>query len=264
MQHLNALQVASLRILTAALVLLPFAWRGFRQVPKNKIVMIVIAGLLGNFFPAYLYCLAEIKLNSSLTAILNALMPLCSIIIGFAFFHLKTSFGKILGVLIGFIGLALLPFAAGDQISFSNFNYAGFVLIATLCYGTNVHIVSRYLKNISSLHIASISFAFFIIPVLLVLAFTGFFKMDLLHHGMPVSILAASVLGILGTAIASVWFYMLVKSAGTIFASLVTYGIPFIAILWGILFGETVTILEIVCLAIILAGVYLVNSSRLK
>jgi drug/metabolite transporter (DMT)-like permease len=78
-----------------------------------------------------------------------------------------------------------------------------------------------------------------------------------LHDGIPFSVLAAVVLGIMGTAIATIWFYMLVKSAGAIFASLVTYGIPFTAIIWGFLYGESITLLEIICLALILAGVYL-------
>ena len=52
---------------------------------------------------------------------------------------------------------------------------------------------------------------------------------------------------------------MLVKRAGALFASMVTYGIPFIAVLWGIVLGEQVTLLQTGCLGIILCGVYLVN-----
>ena len=259
MQHLSAYQVAAIRILSAGLVSLPFAISGWKQVPKNKYGIIIIAGLFGNFFPAFLYCIAEIKIDSSLAAILNALTPLCTILIGIAFFQLKTTWNKITGVLIGFIGLALLPFAAQNQVSFTNFGYSSLILIATICYGTNAHIVTRYLKDISSLQIAAVAFSIFIIPSLLILVFTGFFNLNILSDGIPFSILASSVLGVFGTAIASVWFYMLVKSAGSIFASLVTYGIPFIAIVWGLIFGEAITTLEIICLGIILGGVYLVN-----
>ena len=259
MQHLTAYQVADIRILSAGLVMLPFAVKGWKRVPKNKIATVIIAGLLGNFFPAFLYCLAEIKIDSSLASILNALTPLCAIIIGIAFFKLKVNTNKILGVIIGFLGLVLLPFASEGGISFVNLSYSSLVLIATICYGTNVHVVSRYLKEMSSIDIASVAFSFFIPPCILILALTGFFNLSLSESGVPLSILAASTLGILGTALASVWFYMLVKNAGSIFASLVTYGIPFIAVLWGVIFDETVTVLEIVCLFIILAGVYLVN-----
>jgi drug/metabolite transporter (DMT)-like permease len=259
MQHLTAYQVASIRILSAGLVMLPFAIKGWKQVPKNKIITVIIAGLLGNFFPAFLYCMAEIKIDSSLASILNALTPLCAIIIGVAFFHLKITANKIIGILIGFSGLVLLPFAANGGISFSNLSYSSLVLIATVCYGTNVHVVSNYLKEIPSLQIAAVAFSFFIPVCIIILACTGFFDLAFTQNGIPFSILAAFILGALGTALASVWFYMLVKSAGSIFASLVTYGIPFIAVLWGLIFGETITALEIVCLLIILAGVYIVN-----
>ena len=264
LEHLNALQVASIRILSAGLVMLPFAIKGFKRVPKNKMLTVVIAGLLGNFFPAFLYCIAETKIDSSLTSILNALTPLCALIIGISFFKLAVTRQKILGVIIGFIGLALLPFASAGAINFSNISYAGFVLMATVCYGTNVHVVGSYLKELSPIDIASVAFTFFIPPCILILAATGFFSLPLLKNDIPVAVLAASVLGILGTAIASVWFYKLVKTAGSIFASLVTYGIPFVAVLWGLLFGETITALEVGCLFIILAGVYLVNRKSPK
>jgi drug/metabolite transporter (DMT)-like permease len=107
--------------------------------------------------------------------------------------------------------------------------------------------------------IAAVAFAFYIPVCLLVLIVTGFFNLSLLQNKIPISILAASTLGIMGTAIATVWFYKLVKSAGSIFASTVTYGIPVIAIMFGLLFGETITVLEIFCLVMILGGVYIVN-----
>jgi drug/metabolite transporter (DMT)-like permease len=49
------------------------------------------------------------------------------------------------------------------------------------------------------------------------------------------------------------------KRAGPLFSSTVTYGIPFVAIGWGLLAGETIGQLEIVGLLIILSGVYLTN-----
>ncbi len=259
LQHLNAYQVASIRILSAGIVLLPFTFKAWKKVPKNKILTVVIAGLLGNLFPAYLYCIAEIKIDSGLTSILNALTPLCAIIIGVGFFHLTITWSKVVGVLIGFTGLVLLPFASNGEINLANLSYASLVLLATICYGTNVHVVSRHLKEMASTDIASIAFSVFILPCLFVLIITGFFSLPLTNNGIPFSILAGSILGALGTALASIWFYMLVKEAGSIFASLVTYGIPFIAVAWGLMFGESITLMEIFCLLIILAGVYIVS-----
>jgi drug/metabolite transporter (DMT)-like permease len=71
-------------------------------------------------------------------------------------------------------------------------------------------------------------------------------------------------LGIVGSAIATALFYMLVQRAGGLFASLVTYGIPFIALGWGFRDGEKITWIEVICLSIILLGVYLANRTDKK
>ncbi len=74
-----------------------------------------------------------------------------------------------------------------------------------------------------------------------------------------ISIVYAGLLGIVGSAFASALFYILIKRAGGLFASLVTYGIPAVAIFWSVIANENVTILQISCLALILGGVYLAN-----
>ena len=69
-------------------------------------------------------------------------------------------------------------------------------------------------------------------------------------------------MGIAGTAIATIFFYILVKRAGVIFSSMVTYGIPFIALFWGVVAHEDLTWKEIGSLAVILAGVFIANRSE--
>lgn len=259
MLALTAIQVASIRISSAAIVLLPFAWIAFKNIPKNKRVFVALSGLLGSFLPAYLYCIAETKINSSLAAILNSLTPLFTIIVGVIFFNLKANVYKLAGVVIGFMGLVLLPFTAHQAIGVNDLSYAALILLATICYACNVNMVSRYLRQTGALHVAALAFAFLFLPALIILAATGYFQLPLLQTNFLHATLAASVLGIIGTAIATILFYMLVKKEGALFASLVTYGIPVIAVIWGLIYGETITIAEISCLLIILAGVYIVN-----
>ncbi|MEO6404877.1 MAG: EamA family transporter, partial [Ferruginibacter sp.] len=67
---------------------------------------------------------------------------------------------------------------------------------------------------------------------------------------------------VFGTALASILFYVLIKRAGVIFSSMVTYGIPAVAIMWGIFYGEEVGIVQVLCLCIILAGVFVANYER--
>ena len=71
--------------------------------------------------------------------------------------------------------------------------------------------------------------------------------------------MASVLLGVLGSAVATAFFYLLVMRAGGLFASTITYGIPFIAMGWGIIFKEEVTWVQVICLGIILGGVYLTN-----
>ena len=258
MVKLTPYQVASLRILSAGLVLIPFARRAVRAIPRDKLFLVILSGLLGNFFPAYLFCIAETKLDSGLAGILNALTPFFVILIGISFFQLKANAIKIVGVLIGFAGLCLLVTASG-HFSLQNLSFALLILLATCFYGLNVNLIGRYMQGIGSINIASLAFVFLIIPSIIILWTTGYFALPLGEKATLNSTLASFVLGVMGTASASILFYMLIKRAGNLFASMVTYGIPFVALAWGAWYGETITLTQVGCLGIILVGVYLVN-----
>lgn len=258
MKHLNPYQVASIRLLSAGLVLLPFAIRGIKNFPKKDLPLVILSGLLGTFFPAYLFCIAETRLDSGLAGIFNALTPLFTILLGASFFKSVIPVKKWLGVIIGFIGLVMLMITGTHDIQFNNMSYAMYIIIATICYGLNVNVVNRYLKHIPSLSIAAIAFSLLTIPAGTVLFLTGYFNQPF-SEGIIYSTSASSVLGIFGTAIASILFYMLMKRAGYLFASMVTYGIPFVALFWGYLAQEVIMPLQILCLVLILAGVWLAN-----
>lgn len=258
LEVLSPYQVATIRMLSAGIVLIPFAWEGFKKIPKNKLSFVIVSGLIGSFFPAYLFCIAETKIDSSLAGILNALTPLFTIAVGHFFFEMKANKQKTIGVLVGFAGLCLL-FLAQNHINFENISYTFLVLIATLFYGINVNLVGKHLQQIGSLNIAAIAFSFLIIPCLIILYSTGYFSMHLTNVQILKSTGFSFLLGFGGTAIATVLYYKLVKSAGGIFASTVTYGIPFVAVFWGILDGESITTLQYACMVIILIGVWLAN-----
>ena len=255
---LSPYNVAALRMLTAGIVMLPFLRHSLRTLPKKTILYILLSGWLGTLIPAFLFCISETRIDSGLTASLNSLTPLFVIITGALFFGLKTSVQKITGVIIGILGSGLLLYA-GQRGSFGIIAFAGFVILATFFYGVNVNLIHKNFAAVPSLQIATITFTGVIPPAVIVLLATGYFKLPLTDHAYSLSTLASCILGIAGTALASFIFYILVKRAGGLFASLVTYGIPFVAILWGIYYNEKITWLHIVSLLIILFGVYLAN-----
>src|SRR5829696_7232828 len=112
--ELDGWQIGAVRIFSAAVVFLPFAIFHIGKLPRKKIPIIILTGLLGNLFPAFLFGIAiHQKIESSVAGILNSLTPLFVIIIGALFFNVMIPKKKIAGVLIGFIGLAVLSVSKG-------------------------------------------------------------------------------------------------------------------------------------------------------
>jgi drug/metabolite transporter (DMT)-like permease len=255
---LTAFHVAALRMLSAGVILIPVAFKGLSKISAKTFGIIIISGLCGSFFPAFLFCIAETKINSALAGTLNATTPLFVIIMGTLFFNIKASAKKVIGVVTGLMGSVFLFLSHGYE-DLGYIGYAFFVLLATILYGINVNTVQRYLKEVSSVQIAAIGFVALIPPSLLVLYYTGYFNLPLLQPDYLLSTTFSCILGVLGTAFASIIFYALVKRTSGLFSSLVTYGIPFVAIGWGFIAGELITLLQIACLLIILLGVYLAN-----
>ena len=158
--------------------------------------------------------------------------------------------------MVGLIGCVLLTVAANIK-SVGYIEYAGLIILATFLYGVNVNMVHKHLTGVSSIQIATVAFTGLIIPALVVLIATGYFQLPLLEKKYVLSTTASAVLGIINTTVASVLFYMLIKKAGGLLASLVTYGVPLVAILWGIYYGEKINLLQVIALLIILLGVYI-------
>lgn len=256
---LTPYQVAALRMLSAGVVMIPFTIKALKTLPKNILQYVVLSGLFGSFFPAFLFCIAETKIGGGIAGSLNSLTPLFVIVVGALFFNLVTTTQKIIGVIIGLAGSGVLIYANTIGQTVNDVLYIGFVIIATIFYGLNVNMVIKKLTGVPSIQIAAIAFSSLIIPAAIVLYYTGYFSVDLSQSKYWVATGAASTLGVLGTAIASILFYMLMKRAGGLFASTVTYGIPFVAIGWGLLNSEHIIYLHYIGLVIILAGVYLAN-----
>jgi drug/metabolite transporter (DMT)-like permease len=262
-KHLNAYQVATIRILSAGLVLLPVAVQQWKNIPLNKLGYVFLSGILGSFFPAYLFCLAETKIDSSLAGFLNSLTPVFTIFTGLLFFGQVFQRHKLVGVIIAIGGMLVLLFAKG-RVNMQFVSYAAFALVATILYGFNINLVGRHLQQTSSLAVVAVSFALLLVPCFIILWATGYFSMPLAKKGILYSSGASALLGIMGTAVATILFYILIKRAGGLFASMVTYGIPFVALWWGLLAGESINGWQVVGLVIILTGVYVTTRKKQK
>lgn len=259
MVGLTAFQVASIRIISAGIVLLPVALMSIKLIPKKLMFIVFMSGALGSLVPAYLFCIAEQQVDSALAGVLNSLTPIFVIIAGAMFFNSRIAANKVIGILIALFGSVLLFLFQPNFSSNSNVIHISYIILATALYGYNVNMVHKHLKHIPSIRIAAVAMLLNSIPAFVVLFFTGYFNQDLFDKTILISTGYSAVLGIFGTAAATILFYMLLKRAGSIFASMVTYGIPIVAIFWGIIYGEEVGWKQVLGMAVILAGVFVAN-----
>ncbi len=253
---LTAFQLGSLRIIFAAIFLLLIGFKSLIKIPRHQWKFIALTSLLGTFIPAYLFAIAETQIDSSITAILNSMTPLNTLIFGAAFFGITFRRSQILGVIIGLLGSMLLVFNGAVNHPEQNYYYAILVLIASICYALNVNLIKRYLSDLTPLSITTGNFLILLFPALGILFFSGFF--DVVHvEKVQHSLWFILILGVMGTGIANIIFFKLIQVSSPVFATSVTYLIPVVAFFWGLLDNEVLTFVQCIGAFIILVGVYL-------
>jgi len=253
-------EVAALRIFIAFLGIAPFIYKHYKKEFLKYWLAFLGMGMFGNLLPAFLFTKAETGINSSLTGMLNSLTPLFTLLLGVLIFSLKTKLINVIGILIGFLGAVGLIMLGNDDKTNTNLYYSIYVMIATVFYALSVNIIKKHLGQINAIT-ATVWAMSFIGPVAGIYLFTSTdFITDIKTKELALSSLGyTAILGILGTTISVIIFNVLVKNTSALFASSVTYLIPIVAMIWGILEGEKIQLFHFVCITIILMGVYLVN-----
>jgi len=260
---LTPIQVGALRMLIAGFFLLSISFKSLKKIKKKHYKHIVTTSLLGTFFPVFLFAYAVNGIDSSIASILNSLTPFNTFIFGILIFGASFKKRQFIGIAIGLIGTVILILKGADLNPNQNYWFSLLVVLASIGYALNVNIVKRYLNDLSALSIVTGNFLLLIIPALIVLISTGFFTdFSFTDSNNLASLGYITVLAIFGTGIAKVFYNKMVHLATPIFASSVTYLIPIVAVFWGILDGEELSITQLFAGLIILLGVYLLNKSK--
>ena len=264
LEYFSSNEVGALRISIAFLFLSPIAFSRIRKIAWREWKLFILVGLIGSGFPAFLFAKAQTGIDSSLAGILNSLTPLFTMVVVLSFFSLKPKWFNIAGVLIGLTGaIGLISISGGKGFEF-NFQYAIYIIIATICYATNVNIVKYKLKDTDALTITAFSFFTIGFPILLYLfIFTGFLTKITSEPETLKGLGYISILAVVGTGIALIAFNKLVKLASPVFAASVTYLIPIVAVIWGTIDAEELRAQSFLWMGVILAGIFLVNKKKL-
>lgn len=259
----SAGQVGALRIFSAAIVLIPLSLPKLKTLNKRQWKWLFISGMIGSFGPAFLFAIAQTQLASGVTGVLNALTPLFAMLVGVFFFGGKLNRKDVLGIVLGFSGTVLL-IIAGSGGDLGNLNlYALFVIAATICYGFNLNILKHQFSVLTPKLITSISLLL-ISPIATVylFGFTNFLEVMKNEEGAFMSLTYISILGVIGTAFALILFNRLVQLTSPVFTSFVTYLIPIVAIVWGLLDGEILVLWHYIGIGLIIIGVAFSNRKK--
>lgn len=254
-------QLAAIRIASAGFVLLPFILQRVKTVRARHWLKLISVGLVGSFIPAFLFAFAQTELPSGVTGVLNTFTPLATLIIGVVLFHQRAVTQQWIGVLIGLVGTTLLVTASASG-AFEFNRYALLIIAATICYGLNLNLIKHHIHDLSALTITGVSLFLVAPPALAYLLLATPFTSQLATPEQWFSLSAILILGVVGTAMALVIFNTVVKMTDTTFTSSVTYLIPIVALVLGIIDGEPFFIQQALGLGAILGGVWIANKRK--
>ena len=246
---------AGVRVAIAALFLLPILlYKGLGAELQRHWKRVFFVGLLNSGIPFTCYAFAQLSITTGLSSLLNATVPLFGAIVAWLWLHDQPPRSRILGLLIGFAGVAML---AWDQASFKP-GASGIApvwavlacLLGCICYAASASYTQRFLSNLSPLVIATGSQ----IGATLGLALPALW---LWPTQMPSqnAWLALLVVGVVSTGMAYILFFRLIANAGPARALSATYVVPVFAVVYGLVFlGEHITPWMLTCGAVIVVG----------
>jgi drug/metabolite transporter (DMT)-like permease len=261
--YFDPISLGSLRVVITFLFLLPVAVMRLRRFDKTTLLWLALSGIIGNFFPSFLFAKAQTGIDSGTAGLLNSLTPLFTIIAGFLLFRIRVRLIQVAGVVIGLSGaVGLMRISGGNSFSF-NIYYASFIMLATVFYAINVNLIKARLAHVDILSIASIAFFMAGLPGIVVLfGFSNFIQQVASNPQWYIGFSYIALLAVVGTGLAMIAFNKLIKMTSPVFASSVTYLIPLVAMLWGVADDEIFSFQHLLWIALILGGVVLVNLNK--
>jgi drug/metabolite transporter (DMT)-like permease len=262
LEHFTPYQVGALRVLISGVLLSPIAILNRSKFPIKSIKWLMIAAFAGNFIPMFLFPIAETKVSSSIAGIMNSMMPIFTIIVGVAFWKTKTTLRQIIGILISFLGVSILLLSGNNNAEMPIF-YVGLLLFAAFLYAVSVTTVGAKLTHIPAKIMSSFVFFYILaLPSFIALIFSDFFSTFSFSEGNLIGLGYVATLSIFGTGLAMILQYRLMSVSNPLFASTVTLIMPIIAVMWGLLDGETFTIIQLIGAIVILAGLIFLRKKK--
>ena len=251
----GALPTAGVRVTVAAVFLLPLLLlRGLWSDLFRHRHKLLLLGMLNSGLPFASISFALLSISTGLSSLLNATVPLFGALVAWLWLKDRPHGLKIIGLLIGFVGVAMLAWGKASFKPDASGHASGWAvlacLFACLCYGISASYTRRYLAGVPSLVIATGSQ----IGAAVGLCLPTFWLWPERNPGIT-AWLALLAVGVLCTGIAYVLFFRLIEKMGAAKSLTVTFLIPVFAVIYGAVFlNESVTSWMLLCGAVILFG----------
>lgn len=251
----GAISLAGLRVTGAALTLMSLLiWRKELHVLQAHWKPILIVGLTNSALPFVCFSYAALTINAGLSSIFNAASPLFGALIAWLWLRDKLSGPRVLGLVIGFIGVFGLAYSKASlkegREAYSTALAIGACVVATIAYGFSANFTKRYLVGVPPIAVAagsqlSAALALAIPTIWLWPASTPAFA----------AWLSLALLAVACTGFAYVLYFRLIANIGPANAITVTFLIPAFAVAWGaMLLGEQITVQMVIGCVVILIG----------
>lgn len=263
----GALPLASARLGIAAIAFLLFLIVTRKKLSATPKTMLYLAlmGITNNAIPFILITWGEQSIDSGLAGVLNATVPLFSVI----FAHIvltddKIHLGKIFGLITGFVGMVILATRATDPNHQNSVLGQLAILGAAVSYAFSAVFMRRNLRHVDSMVTAGMTVTYGAIATLFFTFITGAILPDVTK--IPALILLSVLaLGLLNTFIAYILYFKLMANWGASRATMVTYVTPPVSLALGVLFGSEVFDLRLVVAAgLIISGVLVANLWKVR
>ena len=240
-----------LRTAIATLFLLPLLWwRGGLSDYAANAGPITLVGVTNTALPFTLFAYAMLSLTAGLASILNAASPLFGALIGFVWLRQRLTAGQIIGLAIGFMGVAMLTWHKAGLHGTDTTLALSAAVLATLSYGVAANYTTHRLAGVNTLAIAAGSQAG---AALVMLPLAAWWWPS--HPPSLTAWLAVITLGVACSGLGYILYFRLIANVGATRAIAVTFLIPVFGMLFGVsLLGETVTAGMLAGAVVILVG----------
>lgn len=257
-------QIGAFRVALSGLALAFIGIPALRKIPSRDFLWIIAAGFFGNFLPMFLFPIAQTHVSSSLAGIINSLEPIFILVLAFLLFGIRSKFIQVIGAIIGFLGAATLLYFSEVKTDGNQIGFTLLMVLASASYAVSALIIKSKLQHVRSIHVSSGVFTIWMVPSIFILLFSGFFTDYQLDGEVYQALGYLTILSVFGTAVGIILFYKLIQDTSAVFASTVSYLLPVVAVMWGIIDGEEFTVWYVLGGLLILLGIYLIREKKKK